>query len=242
MIWAGDNKTDMLATWNVLCIGAEAIVTSNLAVELNVANGSKVIVKEVVPHPEDHQGWREIQHNAVVKLSRPPIIVFVEPIPIPGDSPSEYNYHPQGSYYPFSEATGSDIVEFRIHGTVMDSPFLKGGPTSFSHSVSLDLSDEDIELLKSYVYKIPNYEPDTYRWPIQVNAAKFTCKENVNQPFTDIWEIDDEKLIRNEDLRSPISYERVKKGTPVWVEYTIVGYNGKRPRRKTQTHSNLESV
>jgi len=91
----------------------------------------------------------------------------------------------------------------------------------------LDLSDDDIELLKSYVYKIPNYEPDTYRWPIQVNAAKFTCKENVNQPFADIWEIEDAKLIRNEDLRSLISYERVKKGTPVWVEYTIVGYNGK---------------
>src|SRR5271154_5493075 len=31
-------------------------VTSNLAVEWNVANGSKVIIKEVVPHPEDHQG------------------------------------------------------------------------------------------------------------------------------------------------------------------------------------------
>src|SRR5579859_5330158 len=77
----------------------------------------------------------------------------------------------------------------------MDLPFLKGGPISFSHSVSLNLSDEDIELLKFYVYKIPNYKPDTYRWPIQANAAKFTCKENVNQPFTDIWEIDNERLI-----------------------------------------------
>ena len=88
----------------------------------------------------------------------------------------------KGSYYPFSEATGSDIVEFRIHGTVMDSPFLKGGPTSFSHSVSLDLSDEDIELLKSYVYKIPNYEPDTYRWPIQVNAASSPVKKMSTNP------------------------------------------------------------
>jgi hypothetical protein len=34
------------------------------------------------------------------------------------------------------------------------------------------------------------------------------------------------RLIRNEDLRLLISHERVKKGTPVWVEYTIVGYNG----------------
>ena len=95
MIWAGDNTTDMLATWNVICVGAEAIVTSNLAVELNVANGSKVIVKEVIPHPQNHQGWRELQYNTVVKLSRPPIIVFVELKPIAGDSPAEYNFHPR---------------------------------------------------------------------------------------------------------------------------------------------------
>ena len=50
----------------------------------------------------------------------------------------------KGSYYPFSEEiSGSDIVEFRVHGTIIDTPFLKGGPTSFLHSVSVDLSDKD---------------------------------------------------------------------------------------------------
>src|SRR5271170_3016672 len=95
MIWTGDNKTAMLAMWNVICIGAESFVTSNIAVELNVANGSKVIVKEVVPHPLDHQGWQEIQHNAVVKLSRPPITVFVDIVPISTEPPIEFNYHPR---------------------------------------------------------------------------------------------------------------------------------------------------
>ena len=94
MIWTGDNKTEMLAMWNVICIGAESFVTSNIAVELNVTNGSKVIVKEVVPHPLDHQGWQEIQHNAVVKLSRPPITVFVDIVPISTEPPTEFNYHP----------------------------------------------------------------------------------------------------------------------------------------------------
>jgi hypothetical protein len=51
-------------------------------------------------------------------------------------------------------------------------------------------------------------------------------------PFPDIWEISDEKLIRNESLRSPISWERVKKGTPIWVEYTIVPYNGRTPTKE----------
>src|SRR5579859_3163012 len=109
----------------------------------------------------------------------------------------------------------------------MDPTFLKGGPDSFSHTVSLDLSDDSVELIKSYVYKIPNYAPNLYRWPIQVNDAKFTSKENVTLAFSEVWEVSNEKLIRNEDLRSHISCERVKKGTPVWVEYTIIGYNGK---------------
>src|SRR5436190_21256845 len=108
----------------------------------------------------------------------------------------------KSSYYPFSEATGSDVVEFQVHGTVMDPTFLKGGPDSFSHTVSIDLSDENVELIKSYIYKIPNYDPNIYRWPIQVNAAKFTSKENVGLPFLEVWEISDEKLIRNEDLQS----------------------------------------
>ena len=104
-------------------------------------------------------------------------------------------------------------------------PYLEGGPNSFSHSVSIDLSDEDVELLKSYIYKIPNYDPGLYyRWPIDVDAAKFSSKDSVTKPFLDVWEIDDAKLIRNEDLRAPISWTKVKKGIPVWVEYSIMGY------------------
>jgi len=78
MIWTGDHKTEMLATWNILCIGATALVTANIAVELNMANGSKVVIREVVPHPEDHEGWRRIHTDRIVRLSRPPIAVWVE--------------------------------------------------------------------------------------------------------------------------------------------------------------------
>jgi len=156
----------------------------------------------------------------------------VEPPEVIAPTPDEIQWIAnKSSYYPFSEATGSDVVELRVRGTVME-PFLKGGLDSFSHSVSVDLSDEDVMLIRSYVYEIPNYNSVGYRCPIQVNAIKFTSKENVAQPFPDIWEISDEKLIRNEHLRSPVSYQRVKKGTPVWIEYTIIGYNGKEPTKE----------
>jgi hypothetical protein len=77
MVWAIDSSTEMMATWGMLCIGAVAIVTTNIAVELGFANGTEVIIKEVVPHPDDHQGWSQLDHQ-VVRLSRPPICVFVE--------------------------------------------------------------------------------------------------------------------------------------------------------------------
>jgi hypothetical protein len=66
---------------------------ANTAVELNMANGSKVIIKEVVPHPEDKEGWRRIHTDRVVRLSRPPIAVWVESISGPIQQP--LNYHPQ---------------------------------------------------------------------------------------------------------------------------------------------------
>jgi hypothetical protein len=77
MVWAIDSSTEMLATWGMLCIGVVAIVTTNVAVELGFANGTEVIIKEVVPHPDDHHGWSQL-HRQVVRLSQPPICVFVE--------------------------------------------------------------------------------------------------------------------------------------------------------------------
>jgi hypothetical protein len=77
MISTGDSKTGFLATWNVLCIDAPAIVTANIAVELGVANGTEAIIRQVIPDPRDSCGWSRLR-NQVVKLTRPPICVSVE--------------------------------------------------------------------------------------------------------------------------------------------------------------------
>ena len=115
----------------------------------------------------------------------------------------------KGLYFPFSETTGDDVVEFQIKGTVIE-PYLKGGPSSFSHSVSLELTNDKIESIKSYIYKAPNYIADTYRLPLDGTIAKFVSEENVSRPFREVWEISDERLVRNEDLRSSISVDRIK--------------------------------
>jgi hypothetical protein len=58
----------------VLCVDATTIVKTNTAVELGTANGTKGIIREVVPDPEDTLGWSRIP-NQVVK---PPICIMVE--------------------------------------------------------------------------------------------------------------------------------------------------------------------
>jgi hypothetical protein len=72
IIWTAGNKTEMLTIWNVVCMDTEAMVTYNIAVELNIdANGNKAVIKEVVRHPQDHitKAGKKIQTNLVVKLS-----------------------------------------------------------------------------------------------------------------------------------------------------------------------------
>ena len=46
-----DSNMEMLVTWAMLCIGAVAVMTTNIVVELRVANDTKVVIREVVPHP-----------------------------------------------------------------------------------------------------------------------------------------------------------------------------------------------
>ena len=132
----------------------------------------------------------------------------------------------KGLYYPFCEAKGQDVVEFRVRGTVMNS-YLKGGKESYSHTVMLDVFDKDIDVIKSYGNTAPTYNPDNFRYSININTVKFVSKVDVYKPFEDVWEIKDERLYRNEKSRVPISWERVVKGVPVWVEYTIVAYDGR---------------
>ena len=43
-----------------------------------MANGSEVTIKAVIPHPTDTEGLA-ISDEQIVKLSRPPLCVLVEP-------------------------------------------------------------------------------------------------------------------------------------------------------------------
>lgn len=105
VIWENDSKTEMLATWNLLCIGGPVVGTSNLAVELGIANGTRATIKQVVPHPDDTIGWYQANHEPIVILSRPPICVWIEVTGFGNKYESKSN---NPSLYPFSSSREHD--------------------------------------------------------------------------------------------------------------------------------------
>src|SRR5579859_431453 len=126
----------------------------------------------------------------------------------------------QTIYFPFSEATGKGVMEFNLKGIVNDV-YLRAG--AFSHSVIVKIDDYKMRDIKDIVLQAPNCKnTEEYHWPITGNVIKLTSKEKLESAFENVWKIDNEKLVRNEELRRPISIDQITKGSRVYVEFTPV--------------------
>jgi hypothetical protein len=131
----------------------------------------------------------------------------------------------QTIYFPFSEATGKGVMEFTLKGIVNDV-YLRAG--AFSHSIMVQVDEDKVKDIKDIVLGAPNCkDTDDYHWPITGNVVKLTSKENLNSAFENVWKIDNEKLVRNEDLRHPTSIDQITKESQVYIEFTPVSYNGR---------------
>jgi hypothetical protein len=105
VIWEVDAKTQKLATWNLLAVGGPVIATSNVAVELGIANGTRAVVKEVVPHQDDEVGWSQVTHEPIVILSQPPACVWIQ-VDGFGNKETEPEAIGQPELYSYSGSTG----------------------------------------------------------------------------------------------------------------------------------------
>jgi len=143
-------------------------------------------------------------------------------------------------YFPFSEATGKEVMEFNLKGVVSDV-YLRAG--AFSHSIMVKVDDDKLRDIKDVVLEAPNCkDAEEYHWPITCDVVKFTSKENLASAFENVWKIDNEKLVRNEDLRKPISIEQITKGSRVYIEYSPVSYNGRSSRSVRTAGTGIEGL
>ena len=102
------------------------------------------------------------------------------------------------------------------------------------------VDDDKLRDIKDMVLEAPNCKgAEEYHWPITGDVVKFTSKERLASAFENVWKIDNEKLVRNDDLRKPISIDQITKGSRVYIEYTPVSYNGRSSlsARTTNTES-----
>jgi hypothetical protein len=60
MVGCPDSKTEFPVIWSILTVGSPVVMIANIAIELGIANGTEVIINEVVPHPDDRKGWMNI--------------------------------------------------------------------------------------------------------------------------------------------------------------------------------------
>ena len=140
----------------------------------------------------------------------------------------------KGTFYPVlvsdsDDSDGLDVFEFSVIGVVMEIFLYEG---ALSHTISLEVDGDDVAGIKGMVEKVPGFNDDGYRWPMNGNVLKFSAKgSDMTKPFADIWNADIGD-VGNIDRRRPIEHSDIEHGAKVLVEYTPVSYPGKRAKEE----------
>ena len=113
-------------------------------------------------------------------------------------------------------------------GTVINS-FLRA--RALSHTVMIEVSNEEVETLKSFIRTVPEFDERHYRWPFTGNTVKFTCKRDLDSAFKYVWNGVNVNW-RNVEERKQVTTEEVKQGQRVTVEYTPTPYVGRKGTSK----------
>ena len=88
-----------------------------------------------------------------------------------------------GIFYAFSgpDETGKrSVMELTMKGSVVKS-FLRA--KALSHTVFIEVSEEDIKALKSLIKMVPGFNEQRYRWPFEGRMVKFTSKRDLDSVF-----------------------------------------------------------
>jgi len=138
----------------------------------------------------------------------------------------------KGTFYPFpfgdsDDSDDLDVLEFSVIGVVTEIFLYEG---ALSHTISLEVDGDDVAAIKGMVEKIPGFNDNGYRWPMNGNVVKFSAKgSDTTKPFADLWNADIGD-VRNVDRRRAIEHSDIERGKKVLVEYTPVSYPGRRAK------------
>lgn len=140
----------------------------------------------------------------------------------------------KGTFYPFpvgdsDDSDDLDVLEFSVIGVVREIFLYEG---ALSHTISIEVEDDDVTAIKGMVEKIPGFNENGYRWPVNGNVLKFSAKgSDTTRPFAALWNADIGD-VGNVDRRRPIEHSEIERGSKVLVEYTPVSYPGRRAKEE----------
>ena len=131
-----------------------------------------------------------------------------------------YPFHPDG-------AEEGDMIESAVTGMVVDA-FLSR--RVMSHTLSINVEQDLIDGVKTFVQTAPGFEEHGFRWPFESGVAKFTEKEFVGNDFPVVWDGRGFKEAELTDVerRVPISADVIEPGCVVMVEYVVTCYSGRK--------------
>ena len=127
-----------------------------------------------------------------------------------------------GVHFPFSvpssqEETVVDATQLRSVG-IVTSAFLNAN--SLSHTVKFKIEEKDIQIIKTFVKSGPiASDADGFYWPFMEGIATTNNKDNLTQPFSEVYD-GRTKALDDLDDDDSIQVHRIRPGVKVCVEYT----------------------
>jgi len=138
----------------------------------------------------------------------------------------------KGTFYPFpvgdcDDSDDLDVLKFSVIGVVTEIFLYEG---ALSHTISIEVDSADVAAIKGMVEKVPGFNDNGYRWPMNGNVLKFSAKgSHMTKPLADLWSADIGN-VGNVDRRQPIEHSDIECGAKVLVEYMPVSYPGRRAK------------
>ena len=89
-----------------------------------------------------------------------------------------YPFHPDG-------VEEGDMIESAVMGMVVDAFLSK---RVMSHTLSINVEQDFIDGVKTFVQTTPGFEEHGFRWPFESGVIKFMEKEFISNDFPVIWD------------------------------------------------------
>jgi hypothetical protein len=171
-----------------------------------------------------------------------------EDVPSDTNSPNVEWKYIDNLYVPFpisldaGDEEDREVFELNVGGTVVNS-YLRVG--QYSHNIDLEVTVDERRRLQTFVQTVPDFDKyaASFKWPWagSSNVVRFTSKEDIGGDFKVIWDGRSITDIHDVESRLPIPHTRIRGGSRVFVEFTVIVWEFKATEADKSTNKNISA-